>query len=190
MSEQAEVEQHEVVREQGDSSSKQEALAGVQASAGSVPANGAEENEVGESAMDAQSSASGLEEAAGDQEIAPLKDLHGHSMEGSAANPLSGMSTGSVSNNLSGSALNMDSLMDVPVTVSVEIGRKRMPINQLVDLAPGAIVDLNRDLDAPIDLLVNGTLIARGEVVVMGKKFGLRLVDICSPNERLRGLSQ
>lgn len=114
-----------------------------------------------------------------EQEMAELKPL------GSDTSAQSQAKLGS-----SGLNLNMDSLLDVPVTLSVEIGRKRMPINQLVNLTPGAIVDLNRDLDAPLDLLVNGTLIARGEVVVMGKKFGLRLVDICSPNERLSGLSQ
>lgn len=125
------------------------------------------------------------EDATVNQDVAPLKTL-----DEPAASACGGAGMAGVQNGQTGGHLNMDSLMDVPVTLSVEIGRKRMPINQLVNLSPGAIVDLNRDLDAPLDLLVNGTLIARGEVVVMGKKFGLRLVDICSPNERVRGLTQ
>jgi len=185
MSEQAEVGQQEVAQEQG-------ASAGERASAIEQRVSGEEQNvptqESGDTAMNAQSLGSGSEGTAGDQDVAPLKDLDGKSLDGSAVNSSSGIGLNNSSIN-GGGALNMDSLMDVPVTLSVEIGRKRMPINQLVNLAPGAIVDLNRDLDAPIDLLVNGTLIARGEVVVMGKKFGLRLVDICSPNERLRSLT-
>lgn len=119
--------------------------------------------------------ASGAQQAeqSTDESIAPLKDLN------ESSNSMSSNSNRD-SSTQQGGHLNMDSLMDVPVTLSVEIGRKRMPINELVSLSAGTIVDLNRDLDAPLDLLVNGTLIARGEVVVMGKKFGLRLVDICS----------
>lgn len=84
--------------------------------------------------------------------------------------------------------IDLDALMDVPVTLSVEIGKKRMPIEKLISLTPGSIVELDRDLSSPLDLLVNGTLIARGEVVVMGKKFGLRLVDVVSPQERIKQL--
>ena len=84
--------------------------------------------------------------------------------------------------------LDLDMLMEVPVTLSVEIGTNKMPIKELVSLNQGSIIDLDRDLTEPMSLLVNGTLIARGEVVVVGKRFGLRIVDILSPKDRLRNL--
>lgn len=84
--------------------------------------------------------------------------------------------------------IDISALMDVPVSLSVEIGKTRMPIQELVSLAPGSIVELDREHSAPLDLLVNGTLIARGEVVVIGQRFGLRLVDVVSPKERIQKL--
>lgn len=88
----------------------------------------------------------------------------------------------------SGGEINLDALMEVPVTLSVEIGRSKLPIKQLVSLNQGSVVELDREVSEPLDLLVNGTLIARGEVVVMDGQFGLRLIDIVSPSERLKRL--
>lgn len=85
--------------------------------------------------------------------------------------------------------INMDTLMNVPVTLSVEIGKRKMPIQQLISLNKGSMVELDKLVDEPLDLLVNGTLLARGEVVVLGENFGLRLVDIVSQSERLSKLS-
>lgn len=87
-----------------------------------------------------------------------------------------------------GAEINLDSLMDVPVTLSVEIGRSKVPIKQLVSLNQGSVVELDREVNEPLDLLVNGTLMARGEVVVVDGQFGLRLIDIVSPRERLKKL--
>jgi len=87
-----------------------------------------------------------------------------------------------------GPEINLDSLLDVPVTLSVEIGRTRLPIKQLISLNQGSVIELDRDVNEPLDLLVNGTLMARGEVVVVDGKFGLRLIDIVSPRARLRKL--
>ncbi|MCL4130789.1 UNVERIFIED_CONTAM: hypothetical protein GTU68_010307 [Idotea baltica] len=78
--------------------------------------------------------------------------------------------------------------MDVPVTLSVEIGRSKLPIKQLISLNQGSVVELERGVNEPLDLMVNGTLIARGEVVVVDGQFGLRLIDIVSPSERLKNL--
>lgn len=78
--------------------------------------------------------------------------------------------------------------MDVPVTLSVEIGRSKLPIKQLISLNQGSVVELDREVSEPLDLMVNGTLIARGEVVVVDGQFGLRLIDIVSPSERLKKL--
>ena len=78
--------------------------------------------------------------------------------------------------------------MDVSVTLSVEIGRSRMPIKELLGLNQGSVIELQRDINDPLDPMVNGTLIARGEVVESNGKFGLRLNDVVSPAERLKKL--
>jgi flagellar motor switch protein FliN/FliY len=87
-----------------------------------------------------------------------------------------------------GGEINIDLLMDVPVQLSVEIGRKKMTLKELMSLNPGAVVSFDRAVTEPMDVMVNGTLIARGEVVSSDGKFGLRLVDIVSPKERLKNL--
>lgn len=84
--------------------------------------------------------------------------------------------------------INLASLLDVPVTLSVEIGRSKLAIRELVNLNQGSVVELDREVNEPLDLLVNGTLMARGEVVVVDGQFGLRLIDIVSPRERLKKL--
>jgi flagellar motor switch protein FliN len=89
----------------------------------------------------------------------------------------------------SGVSVNMDSILDVPVTISMEIGRTRITIRNLLQLNQGSVVELDRLAGEPMDVLVNGTLIAQGEVVVVNEKFGLRLTDIISPTERVKRLS-
>jgi flagellar motor switch protein FliN/FliY len=84
--------------------------------------------------------------------------------------------------------LNFDVIMDVPVNISMEIGRTGINIRNLLQLNQGSIVELDRLAGEPLDVLVNGTLIARGEVVVINEKFGIRLTDVISPAERLRKL--
>ncbi|MFN2381795.1 MAG: flagellar motor switch protein FliN [Guyparkeria sp.] len=84
--------------------------------------------------------------------------------------------------------VNFDVIMDVPVNVSMEIGRTAINIRNLLQLNQGSIVELDRLAGEPLDVLVNGTLIARGEVVVINEKFGIRLTDVISPAERLRKL--
>lgn len=114
-------------------------------------------------------------------------DVSAGELDSSAENlPLKPLSAGPTS--AADAELDLDMLMEVPVTLSVEIGTNKMPIKQLVSLNQGSVVDLERDINEPMNLLVNGTLIARGEVVVIGQKFGLRVVDILSPKDRLRNL--
>ncbi|MCU7857911.1 MAG: flagellar motor switch protein FliN, partial [Candidatus Thiodiazotropha sp. (ex Lucinoma borealis)] len=79
--------------------------------------------------------------------------------------------------------------LDVPVTISMEIGRTKINIRNLLQLNQGSVVELDRLAGEPMDVLVNGTLIAQGEVVVVNEKFGLRLTDIISPSERVKRLS-
>lgn len=82
----------------------------------------------------------------------------------------------------------MDLIMDIPVSVSVEIGRAKMSIRNLLQLNQGGIVALDRLAGDPMDVLVNGTLVAHGEVVIVNDKFGIRLTDIVSKAERIRRL--
>ncbi|MFC4727323.1 flagellar motor switch protein FliN [Coralloluteibacterium thermophilus] len=87
-----------------------------------------------------------------------------------------------------GADLNLDVILDVPVTLSLEVGRARIPIRNLLQLNQGSVVELEREAGDPLDLYVNGTLIAHGEVVVVNDRFGVRLTDVVSPSERIRRL--
>jgi len=83
----------------------------------------------------------------------------------------------------------LDAILDVPVTISMEIGRTQIAIRNLLQLNQGSVVELDRLAGEPMDVLVNGTLIAKGEVVVVNEKFGIRLTDIISPTDRVKNLS-
>lgn len=80
-------------------------------------------------------------------------------------------------------------ILDIPVQVTVELGRTKLPIRNLLQLAQGSVVELDGLAGEPMDVLVNGCLIAQGEVVVVNDKFGIRLTDIITPAERMRRLS-
>ncbi|HBR96115.1 MAG TPA: flagellar motor switch protein FliN [Gammaproteobacteria bacterium] len=81
---------------------------------------------------------------------------------------------------------NLELVMDIPVTLSMELGRTRMSIQELLQLNSGSVVELQRMADEPMDVLVNGTLVAHGEAVVIGDKFGVRLTDVVSAKERVK----
>ena len=83
------------------------------------------------------------------------------------------------------SSRRLDMLLDVPLEVNVELGRTRMTIQDLLQLGPGSVVELDKVAGEALDILVNGRLVARGEAVVVNDKFGIRLLDIVSPNERV-----
>ncbi len=84
--------------------------------------------------------------------------------------------------------VNLDMVLDIPVTISMEIGRTRISIRNLLQLSQGSVVELDRLAGEPMDVLVNDTLIAHGEVVVVNDKFGIRLTDVISPAERIKKL--
>jgi flagellar motor switch protein FliN/FliY len=84
--------------------------------------------------------------------------------------------------------VNLEVILDVPVTLSMEVGRTRIPIRNLLQLNQGSVVELERAAGEPLDVFVNGTLVAHGEVVVVNERFGIRLTDVISPAERLRKL--
>ncbi|PKY11287.1 flagellar motor switch protein FliN [Acidithiobacillus marinus] len=85
-------------------------------------------------------------------------------------------------------AQNLDMILDIPVTLSVELGKTKIQIRNLLQLAQGSVVELERLAGEPMDVLVNGYLIAQGEVVLVNDKFGIRLTDIISPAERAKKL--
>jgi flagellar motor switch protein FliN/FliY len=80
--------------------------------------------------------------------------------------------------------------VDIPVEVSVELGRTRLPIRSILQLAQGSVVELDGMAGEPLNVLVNGCLVAQGEVVVVNDKFGIRLTDIVTPSERMRKLNR
>lgn len=83
-----------------------------------------------------------------------------------------------------------DMILDIPVSLNVELGRTKISIRNLLQLAHGSVVELDGLAGEPMDVLVNGTLIAQGEVVVVNDKFGIRLTDIITPQERMRKLNR
>lgn len=87
-----------------------------------------------------------------------------------------------------GGEVNIDMILDVPVTLAMEVGRTRVSIRNLLQLNQGSVVELDRSAGEPLDVFVNGTLVAHGEVVVINEKFGIRLTDVISPAERVRKL--
>ena len=87
-----------------------------------------------------------------------------------------------------GNDINM--ILDIPVQITVELGRTRIPIKHILQLAQGSVVELDGLAGEPMDVLVNGCLIAQGEVVVVNDKFGIRLTDIITPSERIRKLNR
>jgi len=83
---------------------------------------------------------------------------------------------------------NLDLILDIPLTVTVELGRSKLLINDLLQLGQGSVIELTKLVGEPLEVLVNNKLVARGEVVVVNDKFGVRLTDIVSPLERVQSL--
>ena len=88
-----------------------------------------------------------------------------------------------------GETKSLDLILDIPLTVAVELGRSKMLINDLLQLGQGSVIELTKLVGEPLEVLVNQKLVARGEVVVVNEKFGVRLTDIVSPMERVQSLS-
>jgi flagellar motor switch protein FliN/FliY len=91
---------------------------------------------------------------------------------------------------IAGAGNDLNMILDIPVQLTVELGRTRIPIKHILQLAQGSVVELEALAGEPMDVLVNGYLIAQGEVVVVNDKFGIRLTDIVTPSERMRRLSR
>jgi flagellar motor switch protein FliN len=109
----------------------------------------------------------------------------------SASNRLPMEEFGSVPKNNAAVTLdgpNLDVILDIPVSISMEVGSTDINIRNLLQLNQGSVIELDRLAGEPLDVLVNGTLIAHGEVVVVNEKFGIRLTDVISPSERIKKL--
>ncbi len=115
---------------------------------------------------------------------APFAAMNQPDHQASDAGAMAAAITGAVG----GNDINM--ILDIPVQLTVELGRTRIPIKQILQLAQGSVVELEAMAGEPMDVLVNGYLIAKGEVVVVNEKFGIRLTDIVTPSERMRRLSR
>ena len=88
-----------------------------------------------------------------------------------------------------GKEANLDLILDIPLSVTVELGRSKMLINDLLQLGQGSVIELTKLVGDPLEVLVNDKLVARGEVVVVNEKFGVRLTDIVTPMERVKSLA-
>ena len=93
-----------------------------------------------------------------------------------------------IAKSISGKDVNIDALLKVPVSLAIEVGRTKMNLNDLLGTREGSVIELDRHLDEPLDILVNGALIAHGIVVLANEKFGLQITDIISLEERARSL--
>ncbi|MFN7154677.1 MAG: flagellar motor switch protein FliN [Acidovorax sp.] len=110
--------------------------------------------------------------------------------DGEQGGPLSGDPVRPFSGGGDGTVNDINMVLDIPVQLSVELGRTKVPIKYILQLAQGSVVELDALAGEPMDVLVNGYLIAQGEVVVVNDKFGIRLTDVVTPSERLRRVSR
>lgn len=139
--------------------------------------------------------------AAADSEAAPI----GEPAEGEPRVDLAGAASGDFGGGIpiqpvefaqlggqdvEGKPQNIQLLLDVRLPVTVELGRSRLPVREILEFGPGSIVELERAASEPVDLLVNGVLVAHGEVVVIEDHFGVRLTSLISPEERIRSLAR
>jgi flagellar motor switch protein FliN/FliY len=107
-----------------------------------------------------------------------------------ARNPSAVFNEFSNTSNSGGVSNDIDFILDIPVQLTVELGRTKISIKNLLQLAQGSVVELNGMAGAPMDVLINGCIVAQGEVVVVNEKFGIRLTDIITPTERIRKLNR
>ena len=129
-----------------------------------------------------------VEESAGGMNADLMAGLPDAGATGTAMTPASFANFPTSSGGEGGNDINM--ILDIPVQLTVELGRTRIPIKHILQLAQGSVVELDALAGEPMDVLVNGYLIAQGEVVVVNDKFGIRLTDIVTPSERMRRLSR
>ncbi len=191
MSEQAEAETEELVEETAEQPQEQDAvdelLDGVEQpeTEAASDTGEAEPESQGEEEEDpwAEALAEQLEEESADSTAAV-----GDGGESYSPAPLDPLENEAGSAN--GKEVDLDLVLDIPVTIAMEIGRTKINVRNLLQLNQGSVVELDRLAGEPLDVMVNGTLIAHGEVVVVNEKFGIRLTDVVSAQERLKNLKK
>ncbi len=132
--------------------------------------------------------ASATHDPAADDWAAALAEAEGPG--GGAAAPATDLFPRLAAGSVAAQRDDIDLVLDIPVQLTVELGRTRIPIKHILQLAQGSVIELDALAGEPMDVLVNGFLIAQGEVVVVNDKFGIRLTDIVTPSERMRRLSR
>jgi flagellar motor switch protein FliN len=138
-----------------------------------------------------------MEDESGKEEFEALEDIEDideGDADGSIDDTGSASSTGSAPSqggapSQGDGTKSLDLILDIPLTVTVELGRSKMLINDLLQLGQGSVIELTKLVGEPLEVLVNQKLVARGEVVVVNEKFGVRLTDIVSPMERVQSLA-
>ena len=121
--------------------------------------------------------------------MAEAESIEGQSPDDIQSAPLESFEpTPASANAAGGTTPDLDVILDIPVTISMEVGNTSIPIRNLLQLNQGSVIELDRLAGEPLDVLINGTLIAHGEVVMVNDKFGIRLTDVVSPTERIRRL--
>lgn len=151
----------------------------------------AEDNNVDDdwgAAMAEQAAAEGTASAEDDWGAAMAEQASSEATQQVESAPVFSQFTGS--NPLAGGQNDIEFILDIPVQLTVELGRTKIAIKNLLQLAQGSVVELDGLAGEPMDVLVNGCLIAQGEVVVVNEKFGIRLTDIITPAERIRKLNR
>lgn len=118
------------------------------------------------------------------------KGAGAQAMDAEQGGPLSGEPARPYAGGGDAQVQDINMVLDIPVQLSVELGRTKVPIKYILQLAQGSVVELDALAGEPMDVLVNGYLIAQGEVVVVNDKFGIRLTDVVTPSERLRRVSR
>lgn len=146
-----------------------------------------------EAAME-ESGDEGSEEPQGDEPAQATKEAGDDSGESAASNvraaPMEEFEEGGLAIPGGGTPPDLDVILDIPVSISMEVGNTQIPIRNLLQLNQGSVIELDRLAGEPLDVLVNGTLIAHGEVVMVNEKFGIRLTDVISPGERIKRLQK
>ncbi|PCM45319.1 flagellar motor switch protein FliN [Marinobacter sp. ANT_B65] len=134
------------------------------------------------------------EEAQGDEWAQAMEEAGedgGESADnGVRSAPMEDFGQSSLATEGSGPPPDLDVILDIPVSISMEVGNTQIPIRNLLQLNQGSVIELDRLAGEPLDVLVNGTLIAHGEVVMVNEKFGIRLTDVISPGERIKRLQK
>ena len=132
-----------------------------------------------------------MEDEAAREDFEALDDIEDIEVpgEGGAGEGGAGEVGDNVTPTAGGETKSLDLILDIPLTVAVELGRSKMLINDLLQLGQGSVIELTKLVGEPLEVLVNQKLVARGEVVVVNEKFGVRLTDIVSPMERVQSLA-